>query len=152
MAIAAGVLVLGLVMTAATAVRRDKLIQCLDGVALSAVGQVAKAAVRGLVPADPADPAVRVAAGRLARMRFEGLHPFAHVAPRVFLICALLQIPDFLESDNPPTLWRVLTLMMFTALAVYWWLFPWVLDARTQLLLIETCGPVPYTRSTEPGF
>lgn len=141
-AVVAGVLVLGLVMTVGASVRRDKLIRCLDGVAPSAHGQVARAAVRGPVPADPT---VRVAAGRLARMQFEGLHPFARIAAWVFVMCALLQIPDFFDSDDPPTLSRVFSLMMFTALAVYWWLFPRVLDARTQLLLIETCGPVPCT-------
>lgn len=148
-ALAAGVLILGLVMAAATAVRRDKLIQCLDGIAPSAFGQVAKAAVRGPIPVDPA---VRVAAGRLARMQFEGLHPFAHVAPGVFATCAVLQIPDFFNPDHPPTLWRVLNLMTFTAATVYWRLFPRVLDVRSQLLLTGTCGLVPYTGSSAPRF
>ncbi len=148
-ALAAGVLILGLVMTAATAVRRDKLIRCLDGVARSAFGQVAKAAVRGPIPADPV---VRVAAGRLARMQFEGLHPFAHVAPWLFTVSVVLQIPVFLDPDDPPTPSRVLMLMLFAASAVYWRVFPRVLDARTQLLLTETCGPVPYSGSSARRF
>ncbi len=148
-ALAAGALILGLVMAAATAVRRDKLIRCLDGIAPSAFDQVAKAAVRGPIPIDPA---VRVAAGRLARMQFEGLHPFARIAPWLFTASAVLQIPVFLDSDDPPTISRVLTLMMVTAMAVYWRLFPRVLDARTQLLLTDTGRPVPHAGSAEAGF
>ncbi|WP_227469481.1 hypothetical protein [Mycobacteroides abscessus] len=147
-ALAAGVPILGLVMTITTAVRRDKLAHCLAGVLPAQYGQVAKAAVRGPVPADPA---VRVAAGRLAWMQFERLNPFSRISPWVFAVCALLQIPDFFDSDGAPTLTRVLSLMMFTAMAVYYWQYPRVLDARAQLLLAAPSNPAPSTGAVEDG-
>lgn len=140
-AAAAGALILGLVMTVSTAVRRDRLAHCLQGIAPATYGQVAKTAVRGPVPADPA---IRVAAGRLARMQFEALNRLTRFTPWMFAVCALLQIPDFFDSDDPPTLMRVFTLVLFTAMAVYYWQYPRVLDARAQLLLAAPSNPVPY--------
>lgn len=147
-ATAAGVLILGLLMTVSAATRRDRLTRCLQGVAPATYRQVTKAAVHGPVPADPA---IRVAAGRLARMQFERLNPFSRISPWVFAVCALLQIPDFFDSDGAPTLTRVLSLMMFTAMAVYYWQYPRVLDARAQLLLAAPSNPAPSTGAVEDG-
>ncbi|WP_207563545.1 hypothetical protein [Mycobacteroides abscessus] len=54
--------------------------------------------------------------------------------PGLCAMCGLIQIPDFFDPDDPPMLTRVLSLMMFTAMAVYYWQYPRMLDARAQLL------------------
>lgn len=141
---AVAALALGLLMSVSLAFRRERIVACLGGVTADKYGQVATAATRGPVPADPV---VRVAAGRLARFQADGLRPLARIAPWLFALCGLLQIPDFLDPDRPVALSQVVTLAIFAALPVFYRLYPRLLDARAQLLLAAPGGPASETWS-----
>jgi len=124
-------LVLGLVMSLSMAARREQVHACLCGVGPGDYRQVAKAVAAGPIPADPS---IREAAGRLARFQSNGLDKLSRLSRWVCGLGVLLQIPDFVNLNHPPTLSRVLMVITFTALTVYYSLYPRLLDARAQLL------------------
>lgn len=141
--IAVVALVVGLVWALAARSRASQLRQLLDGLTPAQYRQAAKAVLSGPIPADPA---IRRAAARLAQRAVE--RQFRSISPVVSQVLvwamgvnALFQLGSaaFRATISFVTVFNA---AFFSGLAVFWWLYPPLLQARAQLLASFVHAPI----------
>lgn len=152
-------LVVGAVCSLATRARAPQLRQLLDGLTPAQYRQAAKAVLSGPIPIDPA---IRRAAARLAQNTVERQLRVMSPAVRKSLIGFMalnvliqLSVSAFGATISFST---VSNAAVFTGIAVFWWLYPPLLEARAQLLTgyvhaptIGTAAPAAQWSDTAPG-
>ncbi|WP_236737498.1 hypothetical protein [Mycobacteroides franklinii] len=140
--IAVVALVVGLVCSLAAQSRAPQLRQLLDGLTPAQYRQAAKAVLSGPIPADPA---IRRAAARLAQNAVERQLRVMSPALRKSLIgfMALNVLVQLSVSAFGTTISfsTVSNAAVFTGIAVFWWLYPPLLEARAQLLAAPVHAP-----------
>ncbi|KRQ29930.1 hypothetical protein AOT83_10845 [Mycobacteroides sp. H001] len=146
MGIAVVALVVGLAWTLAARSRAPQLRQLLDGLTPAQYRQAAKAVLSGPIPADPA---IQRAAARLAQRAVERQLRMMSPAVRKFLIGSmavnvLIQV-GISATGATISFTTVFNAAVFTGMAVFWWLYPPLLQARAQLLAgyVHTTWPEP---------
>ncbi|WP_235625655.1 hypothetical protein [Mycobacteroides abscessus] len=140
--IAVVALVVGLVWALAARSRAPQLRQLLDGLTPAQYRQAAEAVLSGPIPADLA---IRRAAARLAQRAVE--RQFGTMTPGVrrFLIGSMA-VNVFIQVGISATgatisFATVCNAAVFTGAAVFWWLYPPLLQARAQLLAGPAYAP-----------
>ncbi|WP_227457841.1 hypothetical protein [Mycobacteroides chelonae] len=135
-------LVGGLAWALATRSRTPQLRQLLDGLTPAQYRQASKAVLSGPIPTDPA---IRRAAARLAQNTIERQLRIMSPAVRRFLIgsMAVNVIIQVGISANGATISfaTVCNAAVFTWAAVFWWLYPPLLEARAELLARPVHAP-----------
>ncbi|CPR40046.1 Uncharacterised protein [Mycobacteroides abscessus subsp. massiliense] len=135
-------LVVGLVCSLAARSRAPQLRQLLDGLTPGQYRQAAKAVPSGPIPADPA---IRRAAARLAQRAVE--RQFRSISP---VLCQVLVwamgVNAFIQVGSAAfgatiSFVTVFNAAVFTGAAVFWWLYPPLLQARAQLLAGPAYAP-----------
>ncbi|RIR60146.1 hypothetical protein D2E61_08495 [Mycobacteroides abscessus] len=130
----------GLVCSLAARSRAPQLRQMLDGLTPAQYRQATKAVLSGPIPADPA---VQRAAARLAERWISEMSPRFHkVLVWTMAANVVIQLGSsaFGSKINFTTLSSA---TMFAAMAVFWWLYPPLLEARAQLLAGARPAPLP---------
>lgn len=135
-------LVVGLVWALAARSRAPQLHQMLDGLTPAQYRQAAKAVLSGPIPTDSA---IRRAAARLAQNAVERqlrvMSPTVRKALIGFMalnVLIQLSVPAFGSTISFSTVSNAAT---FTGIAVFWWLYPPLLEARAQLLADAGLAP-----------
>lgn len=128
-------LVVGLVCSLAARSRAPQLRQMLDGLTPTQYRQATKAVLSGPIPADPT---IRRAAARLAQRaverQFRSLPPVvSQVLMWAMGVNALFQVGSAAFGATISFV-TVFNAASFSALAVFWWLYPPLLQSRAQLL------------------
>ncbi|WP_237158268.1 hypothetical protein [Mycobacteroides franklinii] len=141
--IAVMALVVGLVWALAARSRTPELRGLLDGLTPAQYRQVSKAVLSGPIPADPA---IRRAAARLAQRAVE--RQFRSISPLVRQVLvwamgvnALIQVGSAAFGATISFI-TVFNAAFFSGLAVFWWLYPPLLQARAQLLAGFVHAPI----------
>ncbi|WP_235659173.1 hypothetical protein [Mycobacteroides abscessus] len=142
--IAVVALVVGLVWALAARSRAPQLRQLLDGLTPAQYRQAAKAVLSGPIPADPA---IQRAAARLAQNTIERHLRIMSPAVRRFLIGSmavnvLIQV-GISATVATISFATVCNTAVFTWAAVFWWLYPPLLEARAELLARPVHAPLP---------
>ncbi|WP_234881078.1 hypothetical protein [Mycobacteroides salmoniphilum] len=141
--IAVVALVVGLVWALAARSRAPQLRQLLDGLAPAQYRQAAKAVLSGPIPTDPA---IRRAAARLAQRAVE--RQFPRISP---VVCQLLMWAmgvNALFQVGSAALGATISFVtvfnaaVFSGMAVFWWLYPSLLQARAHLLAGFVHAPI----------
>ncbi|MBF9350318.1 hypothetical protein BKG80_06790 [Mycobacteroides chelonae] len=140
--IAVVALVVGLVWALAARSRAPQLHQMLDGLTPAQYRQASKAVLFGPIPSDPA---IRRAAAHLAQNTIERQLRVMSPAVRKFLIGSmavnvLIQV-GISATGATISFTTVFNAAVFTGTAVYWWLYPPLLEARAQLLAGAALAP-----------
>ncbi|SLE94279.1 Uncharacterised protein [Mycobacteroides abscessus subsp. bolletii] len=135
-------LVGGLVWALATRSRAPQLRQLLDGLTPTQYQQAARAVLSGPIPADPA---IRRAAARLAEKTIERQLPTLTPTVRKFPI-GIMAVNVFIQVGISATgaitsFTTVCNAAVFAGLAVFWWLYLPLLEARAQLLARPVHAP-----------
>ncbi|WP_237161201.1 hypothetical protein [Mycobacteroides salmoniphilum] len=146
--IAVVALVCGLVWSLAAWSRAPELHRLLDGLTPAQYRQATKAVLSGPIPTDPA---IRRAAARLAERAVQRRLGITTPGVRKFLIGimsinVLFRLGDF-AFGRPVTFINFSTAVAFAGAAVFYWLYPPLLEARAQLL--AGAGPTPLPKSGE---
>ncbi|QOF26696.1 hypothetical protein E3G43_000218 [Mycobacteroides abscessus] len=134
----------GLVCSLAARSRAPQLRQMLDGLTPAQYRQATKAVLSGPIPADPA---VQRAAARLAERWISAMSPRFH---KVLVWTMAANVVIQLGSSafgSKITFTTLSSATMFAAMAVFWWLYPPLLEARAQLL--AGAGPASLPESGE---
>lgn len=141
--IAVVALVVGLVWALAARSRAPQLRQLLDGLTPGQYRQAAKAVLSGPIPADPA---IRRAAARLAQRAVE--RQFRSISPVVCQVLvwamgvnASIQVGSAAFGATISFI-TVFNAAAFSGMAVFWWLYPPLLQARAQLLAGFVHAPI----------
>lgn len=134
----------GLVCSLAARSRAPQLRQMLDGLTPAQYRQATKAVLSGPTPADPA---VQRAAARLAQNTIERQLRMMSPAVRRFLIGSMA-VNVFIQVGISATgatisFATVCNAAVFTWAAVFWWLYPPLLEARAELLARPVHAPLP---------
>ncbi|RIS79124.1 hypothetical protein D2E44_20900 [Mycobacteroides abscessus] len=142
--IAVVALVVGLVWALAARSRAPQLQQLLDGLTPAQYRQAAKAVLSGPIPTDPA---IRRAAARLAQNTIDRQLRMMTPVVRKFLIGSMA-VNVFIQVGISATgatisFATVCNAAVFTWAAVFWWLYPPLLEARAQLLAGPVLAPWP---------
>lgn len=141
--IAVVAVVVGLVWALAARSRAPQLRQLLDGLTPAQYRQAAKAVLSGPIPADPA---IRRAAARLAQRAVE--RQFRSISP---VVCQVLVwamgVNAFIQVGSAAfgatiSFVTVFNAAVFSGMAVFWWLYPPLLQARAQLLAGFVYAPI----------
>lgn len=141
--IAVVALVVGLVWALAARSRAPQLRQLLDGLTPAQFRQAAKAVLSGPIPADPV---IRRAAARLAQRAVE--RQFRSISPVVSQVLVwAMGVNAFVQLVSAAfgatiSFVTVFNAAFFSGLAVFWWLYPPLLQARAQLLAGFVQAPV----------
>ncbi|ALR12214.1 hypothetical protein MYCSP_13185 [Mycobacteroides saopaulense] len=142
--IAVVALVVGLVWALAARSRAPQLRQLLDGLTPAQYRQAAKAVLSGPIPAEPA---VRRAAARLAQNTIERQLRMMTPAVRKLLI-GIMAVNVLIQVGISATgaitsFTTICNAAVFAGLAVFWWLYPPLLEARAELLAGPVHAPLP---------
>ncbi|AKP61065.1 hypothetical protein MAUC22_15855 [Mycobacteroides abscessus UC22] len=148
--IAVVALVVGLAWALASRSRAPQLRQLLDGLTPAQYRQAAKAVLSGPIPADPA---IQRAAARLAEKTIERQLRMMTPTVRKFLIGIMavnVSIQVGISATGAITSFTtVCNAAVFAGLAVFWWLYPPLLEARAQLLARPVHAPFLVLESDE---
>lgn len=136
--IAVVALVVGLVWSLAARSRAPQLRQLLDGLTPAQHRQAAKAVLSGPIPTDPA---IRRAAARLAERQRTSLSPGLRKALIWIMVADTLMQLGTSAFGSKITFATLSSASTFAAMAVFWWLYPSVLEARAQLLAGSAHAP-----------
>ncbi|KRQ26421.1 hypothetical protein AOT83_19015 [Mycobacteroides sp. H001] len=133
--IAVVALVVGLVWALAARSRAPQLYQAFDGLTPAQYRQASKAVLSGPIPADPT---IRRAAARLAQNTIDRQLRMMTPVVRKFLIGSmavnvLIQV-GISATGATISFVTVYNAAIFAGMAVFWWLYPPLLEARAQLL------------------
>ncbi|WP_232785284.1 hypothetical protein [Mycobacteroides chelonae] len=138
--IAVVALVVGLVWALAARSRAPQLRQLLDGLTPAQYRQAAKAVLSGPIPADPA---IQRAAARLAERWSSAMSPRFHKA-LVWIMAANVVIQLGSSAFGATISFvTVCNAAVFPGMAVFWWLYPPLLEARAELLARPVHAPLP---------
>lgn len=133
-------LVVGLVCSLAARSRAPQLRQMLDGLTPTQYQQATRAVLSGPIPADPA---IQRAAARLAERGSSAMSPRFHkVLVWTMAANVVIQLGGS-AFGSKITFTTLSSATMFAAMAVFWWLYPPLLEARAQLLAGARPAPLP---------
>lgn len=136
--IAVVALLVGLVWSWAARSRAPQLRQLLDGLTPAQYRQAAKAVLSGPIPTDPA---IRRAAARLAERQRTSLPPGLRKALIWIMAADTLMQLGTSAFGSKITFATLSSATIFAAMAVFWWLYPPLLEARAQLLAGSAHAP-----------
>ncbi|WP_237159648.1 hypothetical protein [Mycobacteroides abscessus] len=142
--IAVVALVVGLVCALAARSRAPQLYQALDGLTPAQYRQASKAVLFGPIPTDPA---IRRAAARLAERQRSSTSPKLRKALLWIMAANVFIQLGSSAFGSRITFATLSSATIFAAMAVFWWLYPPLLEARAQLLAVA--GPAPRPESGE---
>ncbi|WP_234804788.1 hypothetical protein [Mycobacteroides abscessus] len=133
-------LVVGLVCSLAARSRAPQLRQMLDGLTPAQYRQATRAVLSGPIPSDPA---VQRAAAQLAERWSSAMSPRFHkVLVWTMAANVVIQLGGS-AFGSKITFTTLSSATMFAAMAVFWWLYPPLLEARAQLLAGARPAPLP---------
>ncbi|TDZ42436.1 hypothetical protein CCUG63695_02410 [Mycobacteroides franklinii] len=136
--IAVAALLVGLVWSLAARSRAPQLRQLLDGLTPAQYPQAAKAVLAGPIPTDPA---IRHAAARLAERQRTSMSPKLRKTLMWIMVAdALIQLSTS-AFGSKITFTTLSSATIFAAMAVFWWLYPPLLEARARLLAGSAHAP-----------
>ncbi len=138
--IAVVALVVGLVWALAAWTKAPQLRQMLDGLTPAQYQQATKAVLSGPIPTDPA---IRRAAARLAERQRSSTSPKLRKALLWIMAANVFIQLGSSALGSKITFTTLSSATMFAAMAVFWWLYPPLLEARAQLLAGARPAPLP---------
>lgn len=121
----------GLLLAAGSPHNRASVRACLEDVSPQDYRSVVRAAAAGPVPDDPA---IRQAAAKLTGVQSRGLNGLSRVMPWLCSFLLLTQVAQVCVTTRPVVLRDIFLTVIWSGLAVYWRLYPRLLDTRRQLL------------------
>lgn len=142
--IAVVALVVGLVCALAARSRAPQLYQAFDGLTPAQYRQASEAVLFGPIPTDPA---IRRAAARLAERQRSSTSPKLRKALLWIMAANVFIQLGSSALGSKITFATLSSATIFAAMAVFWWLYPPLLEARAQLLAVA--GPAPLPESGE---